>query len=88
MKEKMSMAYFNLPVDPDKLGIPQYREIIKQPMDLGTVKGKLEGGFYSGVEALEADIYLVFDNVRLVPLIPRCRVYGMSDAADAMHPSA
>ena len=68
MKEKMSMAYFNVPVDPDALGIPQYREMIKQPMDLGTVKGKLEGGFYTGVESLEADIYLVFDNVRLVCL--------------------
>ena len=63
MKEKMAMAYFNVPVDPEALGIPHYRDIINNPMDLGTVKGKLEGGFYCGVESLANDICLVFDNV-------------------------
>lgn len=63
MKEKMALAYFNVPVDPDALGIPQYREIIKNPMDLGTVKGKMEGGFYTGIEPLEKDVNLIFDNV-------------------------
>ena len=63
MKEKMAMAYFNVPVDPEALGIPHYRDIINNPMDLGTVKGKLEGGFYCGVETLANDIFLVFDNV-------------------------
>jgi len=63
MKEKMALAYFNVPVDPDALGIPQYRDLVQNPMDLGTVKGKLEGGFYCGIETLEMDIYLVFDNV-------------------------
>jgi len=29
---------FNEPVDPIKLGIPDYFQIIKHPMDLGTVK--------------------------------------------------
>jgi hypothetical protein len=29
---------FNEPVDPIKLGIPDYFQIIKEPMDLGTVK--------------------------------------------------
>jgi hypothetical protein len=66
MKEKMAMAYFNVPVDPDALGIPQYREIIKAPMDLGTIKGKLEAGYYTGVDSLELDVYLVFDNVSCV----------------------
>jgi hypothetical protein len=62
MKEKMAALYFNIPVDPEKLGIPHYRDIITHPMDLGTIKGKLEGGFYCGIDALEQDLYLVFDN--------------------------
>jgi len=33
---------FNEPVDPIKLGIPDYFQIIKHPMDLGTVKMMLE----------------------------------------------
>jgi len=32
---------FYEPVDIVKLGIPDYHDIIKQPMDLGTVKNKL-----------------------------------------------
>mmetsp|Transcript_13663 Transcript_13663/g.47400 ORF Transcript_13663/g.47400 Transcript_13663/m.47400 type:complete len:515 (-) Transcript_13663:7-1551(-) len=62
MKEKACVAYFNIPVDPIALGIPQYMEIIKKPMDLGTVKEKLESECYDHVEALAADINLVWDN--------------------------
>jgi hypothetical protein len=32
---------FHEPVDPIKLGIPDYYDIIKNPMDLGTIKTKL-----------------------------------------------
>lgn len=37
---------FNSPVDPVALGIPDYFTIVKHPMDLGTVKKRLEAGFY------------------------------------------
>lgn len=33
---------FNSPVDPDALGLPDYFEIIKHPMDLGTIRKGLE----------------------------------------------
>lgn len=38
--------WFNEPVDYVGLNLPEYTKIIKRPMDLGTVKTKLEGGEY------------------------------------------
>ena len=35
-------------VDPVKLGLPDYFDVIKQPMDLGTIKRRLEQGTYYG----------------------------------------
>lgn len=32
------------PVDPDALGIPDYFDIIEEPMDLSTVEQKLKNG--------------------------------------------
>lgn len=33
-----SASIFHNPVDPDRLGIPDYFEIVKDPIDLGTIK--------------------------------------------------
>jgi hypothetical protein len=38
---------FNQPVDVEALNIPNYRSIISNPMDLGTIRGKLRDGIYS-----------------------------------------
>lgn len=38
--------WFMDPVDHEKLGLADYPRIIKRPMDLGTVRKKLEGGKY------------------------------------------
>jgi len=62
MTDKRNMNMFNDPVDPVKLHLPQYFEIIKTPMDLGTVKGKLRGGHYQNLKSCFSDIELVFDN--------------------------
>ncbi|KAM0000924.1 putative chromatin remodeler Bromodomain family [Helianthus debilis subsp. tardiflorus] len=42
---------FSEPVDPNEL--PDYHDIIKHPMDFGTVRSKLVGGLYSNLEELE-----------------------------------
>lgn len=53
---------FNCPVDPVELGLPDYFDIIKHPMDLGTIQKKLDAGAYHSIEDFSADARLTFDN--------------------------
>jgi E1A/CREB-binding protein len=53
---------FNTPVDPVELGLPDYFEIIKKPMDLGSAQKKLESGQYHAIEDFQHDCNLTFDN--------------------------
>ncbi|KAH7867303.1 hypothetical protein Vadar_031694 [Vaccinium darrowii] len=53
---------FNTPVDVVKLNIPDYFNVIKHPMDLGTVKRKLTSGGYSNPLDFAADVRLTFSN--------------------------
>lgn len=53
---------FQTPVDADKLGLPDYYDIIKNPMDLGTIKTRLETNYYmSGKECIQ-DFNQMFTN--------------------------
>ncbi|KAF5475246.1 hypothetical protein F2P56_007075 [Juglans regia] len=56
---------FNKPVDPVALNIPDYFTIISNPMDLGTIKFKLEKNMYFDTEGFAADIRLTFSNAML-----------------------
>ncbi|CAM9524872.1 unnamed protein product, partial [Hapterophycus canaliculatus] len=65
LRESQFGWVFNDPVDPIHLNLPDYFEIITNPMDLGTVARKLakEGaGGYLEHEEFAADVQLVFDN--------------------------
>ncbi|CAI5745724.1 unnamed protein product [Peronospora destructor] len=53
---------FNTPVDPVALNIPNYFKIIRKPMDLGTVKKKLEIGIYKHTEEFAFDVRTTFQN--------------------------
>ncbi|ESP00243.1 hypothetical protein LOTGIDRAFT_52465, partial [Lottia gigantea] len=53
---------FHVPVDPDKLGLPDYFKIIKQPMDLGSVKKRLETNYYYSAEECVQDVNTMFTN--------------------------
>jgi len=53
---------FNCPVDPVELGLPDYFDIIKKPMDLGTVQKRLENGHYHSIEEFQGDVNRTFDN--------------------------
>jgi bromodomain-containing protein 3 len=50
------------PVDIKKLNIPDYFDIIKQPMDFGTIKSKLNSNQYLKVSDFLYDLNLVFEN--------------------------
>nr|XP_018668911.1 bromodomain-containing protein 3 isoform X3 [Ciona intestinalis] len=53
---------FHVPVDPVKLGLPDYFDIIKHPMDMALIKKKLETNqYYSAKECLQ-DFNLMFSN--------------------------
>jgi E1A/CREB-binding protein len=56
---------FNSPVDPVELGLPDYFEVVKKPMDLGTIKKKLENGCYHSIGDFESHVNLTFDNAML-----------------------
>ncbi|RLN98387.1 hypothetical protein BBJ28_00010336, partial [Nothophytophthora sp. Chile5] len=56
---------FNTPVDPEALELPTYRSVVQHPMDLGTVKWRMEAGQYLELEDFVADVRLVFENAML-----------------------
>ena len=37
---------FRDPVDPEKDGVPNYPDVIKNPMDFGTIKSRLSSNYY------------------------------------------
>ena len=48
-----------------ELQLPDYFQVITNPMDLGTIKKRLENGCYHAMEEFESDVNLVFDNAML-----------------------
>ena len=70
MKQPHAMQLFNAPVDIQGLGLGDYLEVVKTPMDLGTIRGRLQAGLgtdwatchYSTPEQVVEDIQLVWDN--------------------------
>ncbi|CAM9218958.1 unnamed protein product, partial [Lampetra planeri] len=65
MLSKKHAAYawpFYRPVDVDALGLHDYHDIIKHPMDLSTIKAKLENRQYREPQEFAADVRLMFSN--------------------------
>ncbi|OZJ04517.1 hypothetical protein BZG36_02242 [Bifiguratus adelaidae] len=56
---------FQNPVDPVALNVPNYYEIVKNPMDLATIKTKLERGGYASPSEFHDDVKLIFSNCYL-----------------------
>ncbi|KAI8624299.1 putative Bromodomain testis-specific protein [Xylariaceae sp. FL1651] len=53
---------FREPVKPIEDGVPDYFDKIKKPMDLSTIRKKMDHGEYSTAEEFEADFKLIYAN--------------------------
>jgi bromodomain-containing factor 1 len=62
VKRNSNAAPFLEPVDPIKLNIPDYPLKIKRPMDLSTIRRKLDGKIYRTPDEFDADMKLMFEN--------------------------
>ncbi|XP_037714758.1 peregrin [Drosophila subpulchrella] len=60
LEARDSMEIFREPVDTSE--VPDYTDIVKQPMDLGTMRSKLKECQYTSLEQLEADFDLMIQN--------------------------
>ena len=65
LKEKYCYAIFGAAVDPVAMALPDYTEIVKEPMDLGRVRKNLDGQLYRDMESFKRDVQLTFDNAML-----------------------
>ncbi|XP_054939931.1 bromodomain testis-specific protein isoform X1 [Physeter macrocephalus] len=62
-KKHLSYAWpFYNPVDVNALGLHNYYDIVKNPMDLGTIKAKMDNQEYKNVYEFAADVRLMFMN--------------------------
>ena len=52
-------------MDPVKLGIPDYFDVVKRPMDLGTIRKRLKSGEIRSKDQFVESVRLVFDNAIL-----------------------
>ena len=53
---------FRNPVDPIADQVPNYFTVVKQPMDLSTIKSKIDAGSYRNGKEFENDVRLIFQN--------------------------
>jgi hypothetical protein len=60
--DQKGLGIFSVPVPRDEY--PDYYELIKKPMDYGTMKEKLENGEYRSAQAMQKDFVLVMENCR------------------------
>ncbi|XP_045904849.1 bromodomain testis-specific protein isoform X1 [Micropterus dolomieu] len=65
MLSKRHYAYawpFYTPVDAVALGLHDYHDIVKQPMDLSTIRSKMDHREYADAKEFAADVRLMFSN--------------------------
>jgi hypothetical protein len=53
---------FYVPVDPVALSLPDYFDVIKKPMDLGTIRRKMDAGEYLYPHQFAEDVRQMFTN--------------------------
>ncbi|OCF35231.1 transcription initiation factor TFIID subunit 2 [Kwoniella heveanensis BCC8398] len=76
---KMS-HFFLQPVDPVRDGAPDYTAIIKEPMDLATIRAKLDNGMYTSRQDFVADVRLIISNCMTYNIAPTSPVRRSGEA--------
>ena len=64
MKHRSAWPFLE-PVDPIEHNVPDYLDVVKTPMDFGTIAQRLKNNKYSNMTAFISAICLVFDNAIL-----------------------
>ncbi|KAK3064051.1 transcription initiation at TATA-containing promoter protein, partial [Teratosphaeriaceae sp. CCFEE 6253] len=64
LKKTKHSIYFTKPVDTVTLNLTTYLDIIKKPMDLGTMEQKLKNNQYRSVKDFVDDFNLIINNTR------------------------
>ena len=62
--------WFHKKVDPIKMELPDYLEVIKEPMDLSTIRKRLDVGFYRELDSFARDVSLMFENAMTYNEVP------------------
>lgn len=78
LKKNANAGPFLEPVDPVALGIPNYFDIIKNPMDLSTVAFKIKNSEYESPDEFANDVRLIWNNA-LIFNPPGTQVYRMAE---------
>lgn len=78
---KPDASAFLEPVDWEFYGLEDYPEVIKNPMDLGTVQKKLEAGEYTTPDEFAVDVHLVWGNAMTYNRADS-EIYKVSDKFD------
>ena len=53
---------FREPVNPVEDGVPDYLDKVSKPMDLGTIKKKMDTSAYNSAEEFSSDVRQIFKN--------------------------
>ena len=72
------MDVFNVIVDEELHGAPRYYELVHQPVDFGTILGRVRNHLYSTAKEVKADCNLVWSNCKLYNPEPHW-LYATSD---------
>ncbi|KAJ6696551.1 hypothetical protein OIU85_002948 [Salix viminalis] len=60
LQRRDTQEIFAQPVDPDE--VVGYYDIIKEPMDFGTIRAKLQEGMYTSLDQFQHDVFLISTN--------------------------
>ena len=64
LQKRQGSKGFVKPVDPIRLNLPTYFDVVKDPMDLGTMSAKLKDDKYSTVQEYVDDFNLIVSNAK------------------------